>query len=77
MMEFRGGLLDLRQQQPLQVRQRLAPIPVSRERTGRRAGVKRMKNSADLAAPGESVVREFLQRCRRERELGYKDFASG
>jgi hypothetical protein len=26
-------------------------------------GVKRMRNSADLAAPGESVVREFLQSC--------------
>ena len=24
-------------------------------------GVKRERNSADLAAPGESVVREFLQ----------------
>jgi putative PIN family toxin of toxin-antitoxin system len=27
-------------------------------------GVKRMRNSEDLAAPGESVVREFLQRLR-------------
>jgi hypothetical protein len=24
-----------------------------------------MRNSADLAAPGESVVREFLQRAHR------------
>jgi hypothetical protein len=30
-------------------------------------GVKRRRNSADLAAPGESVVREFLQRRTRFR----------
>jgi hypothetical protein len=32
---------------------------VSAQAAGR--GVKRKRNSADLAAPGESVVREFLQ----------------
>jgi hypothetical protein len=34
-------------------------FPESAQAAGR--GVKQMRNSAGLAAPGESVVREFLQ----------------
>jgi hypothetical protein len=35
-------------------------------------GVKRMRNSAGLAAPGESVVREFLQKNSRVLSGAYK-----